>query len=101
MLFFVKVRVDHTKISEEELWDLWEKEAESALAAKEAGKIVALYKVVGQRRVVMIVNVESHDELDRLAMGTMPMRHILECEEILPVRNYEDFAKDVKCRWKL
>ena len=86
MLFFVKVRVDHTKISEEELWDLWEKEAESALAAKEAGKIVALYKVVGQRRVVMIVNVESHDELDRLAMGAMPMRHILECEEILPVR---------------
>ncbi|KPJ91694.1 MAG: translational initiation factor [Gammaproteobacteria bacterium SG8_11] len=101
MLFFVKVRVDHTKISEEELWDLWEKEAESALAAKEAGKIVALYKVVGQRRVVMIVNVESHDELDRLAMGAMPMRHILECEEILPVRDYDDFAKDVKRRWKL
>ena len=99
MLFFVKVRVDHTKISEEELWDLWEKEAESALAAKEAGKIVALYKVVGQRRVVMIVNVESHDELDRLAMGAMPMRHILECEEILPVRDYDDFAKDVKRRW--
>mgnify|MGYP001818565135 FL=1 len=101
MLFFVKVRVDHTKISEEELWDLWEKEAESALAAKEAGKIVALYKVVGQRRVVMIVNVESHDELARLAMGAMPMRHILECEEILPVRDYDDFAKDVKRRWKL
>jgi muconolactone delta-isomerase len=101
MLFFVKVRVDHTKISEEELWDLWEKEAESALAAKEAGKIVALYKVVGQRRVVMIVNVESHDELDRLAMGAMPMRHILECEGILPVRDYDDFAKDVKRRWKL
>ena len=42
MLFFVKVRVDHTKISEEELWDLWEKEADSAVAAQEAGKIVAL-----------------------------------------------------------
>lgn len=100
MLFFVKVRVDHTGVSEEELWDLWEKEAEAALSAKAAGKIVSLYKVVGQRRVLMIVNVESHDELDQLAIGAMPMRHILECEEILPVRDYEDFAKDVKGRWK-
>lgn len=100
MLFFIKVRVDHTGISEEELWSLWEKEAEAARGAKEAGRIVSLYKVVGQRRVVMVVDAESHDELDRLAMGTMPMRHILEVEEILPVRSYDDFAGDVKRRWK-
>jgi muconolactone D-isomerase len=101
MLFFIKVRVDHTRISENELWDLWEKEAEAALGAKAAGKIVTVYKVAGQRRVIMIVNMESHDELDRIAMGAMPMRHIFEVEEILPVRDYDDFAKDVKRRWKL
>lgn len=100
MLFFVKVRVDHTRISEDELWDLWEQEAEAALGAKAAGRIVSLYKVVGQRRVVMVVDVESHDELDRLAMGAMPMRHIFECEEVLPVRDYGSFAEDVKHRWK-
>jgi len=100
MLFFVKVRVDHTRISENELWDLWEKEAEAALGAKAAGKILTVYKVAGQRRVIMIVNMESHDELDQIAMGAMPMRHIFEVEEILPIRDYEDFAQDVKRRWK-
>ena len=55
MLFFAKVKVDHTRIDEDELWDLWEQEAESALAAKSHGKIRALYKVAGQRRVVMIL----------------------------------------------
>jgi hypothetical protein len=45
MLFFVKVRVDTKDMSLDELWDIWEKEAEAALGAKEAGKVVALYKV--------------------------------------------------------
>lgn len=101
MLFFFKVRVDHARLSENELWDLWEEEAEAAIGAKAAGKIVSLYKVAGQRRVVMIVNMESHDELDRIVMGAMPMRHFFEIEEILPLRDYEDFARDLKRRWKL
>lgn len=42
MLFFAKVKVDHTRIDEDELWDLWEQEARSALAAKSHGKIRAL-----------------------------------------------------------
>ncbi|MCH9723133.1 MAG: muconolactone Delta-isomerase family protein [Actinomycetia bacterium] len=99
MLFFAKVKVDHTRIDEDELWDLWEKEAESALAAKSHGKIRALYKVAGQRRVVMILDVDSHDDIDRLALGVMPMRHIMEIEEMLPLRDYESFAEDVKARW--
>jgi hypothetical protein len=28
------------------------------------------------------------------------MRHIFEVEEILPLREYESFAKDVEKRWK-
>jgi muconolactone delta-isomerase len=100
MLFFFKVRIDHTGMSEEELWDLWETETEAAIGAKAAGKVVSLYKVAGQRRVVGIADLESHDELDQIVMGALPMRHVLEWEEILPVRNYEDFAKDVKRRWQ-
>ncbi len=101
MLFAVKVRVDHTRITEEELWDLWDKEADAALHAKKAGAgIVALYKIAGQRRVLIIVDAESHDHLDRLALGVMPMRNILELEEIMPLREYESFAQDVKRRWK-
>ena len=100
MLFFCKVRVDHTRITEKELWDLWEQEAEAALHAKEQGTMVCVYKVAAQRRVVMIVDVPSHDFFDRLGMGMMPMRNIFEVEEILPLREYDSFAEDVKKRWK-
>jgi muconolactone D-isomerase len=100
MLFFFKLSFDHKGMSEEELWDLWEKETEAALVAKAAGKVLAIYKVVGQRRVVGIADIESHDELDRIVMAGLPMKLIIECEELLPVRPYEDFAEDVKRRWQ-
>ena len=48
----------------------------------------------------MIIDVPDHDFFDRLGMGMMPMRHIFEVEEILPLREYESFAKDVEKRWK-
>lgn len=100
MLFFVKVRVTPRELSPDELWDLWEKEAEAALQAKAAGAIVTLYKVVGQRRVIGIVDAPSHDDLDRIFMAGLPMAHYLEFEEIVPIRRYEDFADDIKRRWK-
>ncbi len=99
MLYFAKVRVDPKDMSIDELWDIWEKEADAAISAKEAGKIVALYKVAGQRRVLAILDVDSHDEMDRIMMAGLPMAHYLEWEEILPIRKYEDFAEDVKRRW--
>jgi muconolactone D-isomerase len=100
MLFFFSVRVNPKDISLEDLWNLWDKEVESAMAAKEAGKIVSLYKIVGQRRVVGVVDVESHDELDAIFMNALPMAHYLEFEEISAVRPYESFAENVKNRWK-
>jgi hypothetical protein len=50
MLYFLKVRVDNQRLTPEELWNQWEKEADMALRAKAVGQIVVLYKVVGQRR---------------------------------------------------
>jgi muconolactone delta-isomerase len=100
MLFFIKVRVEPKNLALEDLWNIWEKEAEAALGAKVAGKIVALYKVSGQRRVIGIVDVGSHDELDQIFMAGLPMAHHLELEEILPVRPYEGFAEDIKRRWR-
>ncbi len=70
------------------------------MGAKAAGKVVSLYKVCGQRRVVGILNVESHDELDRIIMAGLPLAHYLEFEDVLPVREYERFADDVKGHWK-
>ena len=73
MLFFFKVRVTPKELSLEQLWDIWEKETEAAQAAMSAGKILSLYKVAGQRFVLGVVDVESHEELDRIIMGALPM----------------------------
>ncbi len=100
MLFFVDFRVNPKELSLDELWDEWEKETEAALGALEAGKLVSLYKVSGQRRVLAIMNVESTDELDQIIMGGLPMAHYLEMEEVLPLREYEAFASDVRQRWE-
>lgn len=100
MLLFFKVRVEHKDLSLDDLWNIWEKEADVALGAMAAGKLVAAYKVAGQRRVVGIFNVESPDELDQILMAGLPMAHYLEWEEIVPVREYTSFADDVRRRWK-
>ena len=100
VLVFVDVRVDPKGMSQEELWEAWEEEAEAALAAREAGTVVGLYKVSGQRRVLAVLDVESHDELDRIWMGALPMARYLELKDVLPIREYEAFADDVRRRWQ-
>jgi muconolactone D-isomerase len=100
MLYFFKVRVLHETMSFDQLWDAWEEETNAAKGGMDAGLIKVAYKVVGQRRVVGIINIDSHDELDRILMAGLPMAHVLEWEELLPVREYTDFADDVKRRWK-
>lgn len=98
MLFFLDFHVDHTGMDADQLWDEWEKEAQAAIAVIDAGKLQA-WKVSGQRRVVAILDVDSHDELDRILMAGLPMAHVLEIE-VVPVRGYKDFAQDVSDRWR-
>lgn len=100
MLVYVDIRVNPKDMSFDELWDAWEEETKAALRAKEAGKLVAAYKVSGQRRVLAILDVDSHDELDRILMAGLPLAHKLEIAEVLPVREYESFAEDVRSRWQ-
>jgi muconolactone D-isomerase len=100
VLYFFKVRVDHSNMSADELWDLWEKEVDAAEGALKAGKIKHLYKVSGQRRVLGVIDAESHDELDAIIMAGLPMSHVLEWEEIVPVREYTAFGADVRKGWQ-
>ena len=100
MLIFVDVLVDPKGMSQDELWDAWEEEANAALAAKEAGTVVSLYKVCGQRRVLALLDVESLDQLDQIWMAGLPMARYLELKEVVPVREYEAFADDVRQRWQ-
>ena len=100
MLVFADVRVNPKDMSLDELWDIWEEEAKATLEAMEAGKVVSAYKVCGQRRVVLIFDMDSYDEMDRVLMAGLPLAHHLEIKEIVPVREYEDFASDIMQRWQ-
>ena len=73
MLIFVDVRVDPKGMSQEELWEAWEEEAAAALAAKEAGTVVSLYKVSGQRRVLAVLDVGGTEGLDGSGWAPRPL----------------------------
>jgi muconolactone delta-isomerase len=99
MLFHVSFRVEHTRLDRDEFWNEWERDAGGARRAGGRDH-QSLYKVAGQRRVIGIVEVESHDQLDQIVMGALPMSHHLTLEEVLPVREYAAFAEDVRTRWQ-
>jgi muconolactone D-isomerase len=52
--------------------------------------------VAGQRRVIAIVEIASAEELDRVILGRLPMREVLEFEAIWPLRTFNGFLED--CR---
>ena len=96
----IKVDPNREFSSLDELWDAWEEETKAALGAMEEGNIAALYKVIGQRRVIAVFDVESHDELDQMIMAGLPMAHHLEFEQVLPVREYAAFAENIRRHWE-
>jgi muconolactone D-isomerase len=75
---------------------IWDLEIEEAKAAKAIFRIIAMYKLAGQKRVIAIGEIESADELDRMAMGRLPMCEFLEFEAIWPLRDFEGFLEDCK-----
>ena len=94
------IKVDPKGLTLDELWEDWEEETKAALGAMDAGKIVALYKVSGQRRVIGVFDAESTDELDQIIMACLPMAEYLTFEQVLPVREYASFAEDIRRRWE-
>ncbi len=79
MLFYVQMRWVHEgRLTLDELWEVEEKETEHAQETIDSGLVKAIYKVAAQKRVIAIVDVESIEELDRTAMGRLPMREYLE-----------------------
>lgn len=100
MLFFADIEVDARDLSLEKLWDLWEEETKAAASATEAGMVKGLYKVAGQRRVLAILDAPDHETLDRVFMAGLPMSGYLVFREISPIREYTDFAEDIRNRWQ-
>ncbi len=101
MLYLLDFNVEYpATMTQKELFSIWSEEADAALGAKEAGVVVDLWKCVGQRRIVAIVNVDSPDVLDQILLDLPIMKlhgqHVQ--VQITSLRRYEDFAADVKSR---
>ena len=95
--FTVEYDVD---MGQQGLFTIWQEEAGVALGAKEAGVVVDLWKVVGERKVLAIVNVDSPDALDQILFDLPIMQkmgnHVQ--VDVKSLRRYEDFAADVSER---
>ena len=66
------VRFDITQpdtISPERFYEIWTEEAKAALGAKEAGAVVDLWKVAGQRTVFALCDFPDNVSLDRALSG--------------------------------
>lgn len=101
MLFYVQMKWNYQgRISQEDLWTLEAKEGEHAQSqegqTKDPVKVIGIYKVASQHRVITIVDAVSADALDRNSMGELPMKEYLEFEHVWALRDYDTFMEDVK-----
>ena len=101
MLYHLELHFEYpSTMTQKEVFGVWAREAGVALDAKNAGVIVGLWKCVGERRVIAVVDVDTPDTLDQISLDLPIMRelghhvHI----EVTPLRRYEDFAADVNDR---
>ena len=101
MLYHLDFRVEYPdNMNQQELFALWSEEADAALQAKQAGIVVDLWKCVGTRRVLVIVDVPTPDTLDQILLDLPIMKKNGQKVqiEVTPLRKYEDFAADIKAR---
>ena len=73
MLFMVRFDITQPEsMSTDRLWEVWNDEAKAALGAKEAGAVVDLWKVAGERVVFALCDFPDGDGLDR-ALASLPI----------------------------
>jgi muconolactone D-isomerase len=87
-------------MSQRDFFSIWAREAEAALGAKKAGLILDIWKCVGARRVVVVVNVDSLDTLDQILLDLPIMKQHGQHVQIsvTPLSRFEKFATAVKKR---
>ena len=101
MLFHLDFHVEYSAdMTQNDLFTIWADEATEVLQAKEAGVVVDLWKAVGERRVIGIVNVESMEMLDQITFDLPIMQRNGQnvTIDVTALRTYEGFAADVKER---
>jgi muconolactone D-isomerase len=101
MLYHADFHIEYpASMSQEEFFSIWAREAEAAMGAKKAGVVIDIWKCVGTRRVMAVVNVDSLDALDQILLDLPIMKehgqHVQ--VDVTPLRRLEDFATDLKKR---
>ena len=101
MLYRLDFTVEYdASMQQQGLLSVWAEEADAALGAKSAGVVKDLSKVVGERKVLANVEVETPDALDQILLDLpimQKMGHHVQVE-VKSLRRYEDFAADVRER---
>ncbi|GAB4234233.1 MAG: hypothetical protein Kow00121_62060 [Elainellaceae cyanobacterium] len=101
MLYHLDFCVEYpANMSQQDLFKIWTEEAEVALGAKKDGIVLDLWKCVGMRRVIAIVDVPSPDMLDQILLDLPIMKQMGQHVQVqvTSLRRYEDFAVDVRDR---
>jgi muconolactone delta-isomerase len=99
MQFFVRFDVQQpTDMSNQELLEIWDREADAALGALDAGALAHLWKVSGQRVVVGVMEMPDAESVDRALAGLPIIKEMGGAvkTEVLPIYEYRTFAGDVK-----
>ena len=104
MLYHVDFQIEYSaSMAQQDLFTIWTEEANAALGAKEKGIVVDLWKCVGMRRVIAILEASSPDMLDQILLDLPIMQQMGQHVQVTvtALRRYEDFATDVKARLQL
>ena len=99
MLFMVRFDIHQPEgMSTREFVETWDREADAALGAREAGVAPHLWKVAGERVVFAVIDVPDSESLDR-ALAGLPIVQELgggAQTEAWPIYDYGTFASDMK-----
>ena len=101
MLFLINFTIEYpSNMTQNELFKIWSEEADVALSAKKDRVVIDLWKVVGERKIICIVNVDSLDVVDQILFDLPIMKkhgqHVN--VEVKALRRYEDFSSDINSR---
>ena len=100
MLLFLQMRWRiEGLITLDELWKKEVSEAVHALTPANPVKLIGIWKVASQRRVIAVVDAPNGDEMDRETFS-LPLAEYLELEHVWPLREYSSFIEDCKKGFK-
>ncbi|XP_073249059.1 uncharacterized protein [Porites lutea] len=97
LLYLIKLTVEYKGIPQKQFIHTWSKQAKESLKAKEDGKILQLWKVVGERKVLYVMRVDNPDDIDRMSFNLPIVKEMGDQVEleVKPLRAYEAFATEL------